>query len=551
MTFSRKIIERRIGMLAEDRFLRSRDKDKIWQRYCGFLALSLREFMEIQEHLLLDEIEMVTRSPLGKKIMKGANPRSVEEFRQLVPLTTYDDYAPYIGDCQEDALAEKPCYWAHTSGKGGSFKWVPFASRADEIICRNMIGARVLAPAQQKGEMNVPLGGKMLFNLPGRPYFSGCLAFSVSQRISFTTIPPLEEAERMEFKERIKRGFEIALHTEVDYLASLSSVLIKIGDDFSERARKMKPSSSMLHPVVLFRLLRAWLRCKIIEKRELLPKDLWPVKAIFAWGTDTSIYREQILHYWGRVPYEIYGTTEAGIIAMQSWTKEWMTFLADSVFLEFIPEAEWLKSREDKEYQPATVLLDEVEEGKIYEIVITNFYGMPFLRYRLRDLVKIVALRDDETGVNLPQMVFQARADDIIDIAGFTRLDEKTVWQAIANTGIRYEDWTMRKEYDQDKPMLRLYIELKENRKAKEVERLIHQQLKATNRGYKDLVSMLEIQPLRVKLLSEGTFQHYLEEKQRAGADLAHLKPPHMNASDTLIGELVLLSTKGASLRGN
>jgi phenylacetate-coenzyme A ligase PaaK-like adenylate-forming protein len=221
-----------------------------------------------------------------------------------------------------------------------------------------------------------------------------------------------------------------------------------------------------------------------------------------------------------------------------------MTFLADTVFLEFIPEAEWLKSKEDKEYQPTTVLLNEVEEGKIYEIVVTDFYGMPFLRYRLGDLIKIVALRDDETGINLPQMVFQARADDIIDIAGFTRLDEKTVWQAIVNTGIRYEDWAMRKEYEQDKPVLYLYIELKKNMEAKEVERLIHEQLKAINRDYKDLVSMLETKPLRVKLLSKGTFQRYLEEKQRAGVDLAHLKPPHMNASDTLIGELVLLSAK-------
>jgi len=423
-------------------------------------------------------------------------------------------------------------------------KWVPFTSRADETACRNMIGAWILASAKQKGEVNVQPGGRMLFNLPGRPYFSGCLAFSVSRHISFPTIPPLEEAEEMEFKERVEKGFEIALRTGVDFLASMSSILVKIGEDFSERTGDMKFSRSMLHPFILFRLLRALLRSKLIEKRRLLPKDLWPVKAIFAWGADTSIYREQIFYYWGEMPYEIYGATEAGVIAMQSWTKKWMTFLADSVFLEFIPEAEWLKSKEDKEHQPTTVLLNEVEEGGIYEIVITDFYGMPFLRYRLGDLVKIVVLRDDETEINLPQMVFQARADDIIDIAGFTRLDEKTVWQAIANTGIRYEDWTMHKEYEQDKPVLRLYIELKENIEAKKVEYLIHEQLKAINQDYEDLVRMLEIKPLRVKLFSKGTFQRYLEEKQRAGADLAHLKPPHMNASDNLIEELILLSAK-------
>ena len=529
-------------MLPEDKYFQSGDKQAIWQRYCGFLDLSLDEFITIQEKLLLEQIELVAASPLGKKVMNNSKPASVTEFRHLVPLTTYEDYASYLKQNSEDFLAEKPYYWARTSGREGNPKWVPFATRADEITCRNMIGARLLAPAKQKGEMNVPPGGSMLFNLPERPYFSGWLAFSVSQRISFPTIPPLEISEEMEFTERIEKGFEMALRTDVDYLSSLSSVLIKIGERFSERTSGMKFSIFMLHPVVLSRLFWALLRCKIIEKRELLPKDLWPVKAIFAWGTDTDIYRNQIFHYWGKMPYEIYGATEAGIIALQSWTKNWMTFLADSVFLEFIPEAEYLKNKEDTQYQPTTVLLNEVEEGGIYEVVITNFYGMPFLRYRMGDLIKIVALKDKEAKINLPQMIFHARAGDIIDIGGFTRLGEKVVWQAIANSEIRYEDWTIRKEYDQGNSVLHLYIELKEGRESKEVEHLIHEQLKLLDKDYKELENMLGIQPLRVTILPEGTFQHYFEEKQKAGVDLAHLKPPHVNASDTHIRELTILS---------
>ena len=105
-------------------------------------------------------------------------------------------------------------------------------------------------------------------------------------------------------------------------------------------------------------------------------------------------------------------------IAMQGWNKKGMTFVPYSNFYEFIPEEEWLKSKDDKGYQPSTVLLDAVEEGKTYEIVITNFHGGPFFRYRLGDLIKICSLKDEETGVNLPQMIFQSRTDDIINIAG-------------------------------------------------------------------------------------------------------------------------------------
>jgi len=244
------------------------------------------------------------------------------------------------------------------------------------------------------------------------------------------------------------------------------------------------------------------------------------------------------------MPYEIYGATEAGVISMQSWTKKCMTFLADSVFLEFIPETESIKSKEDAKYQPMTVLLNEIEEGKIYETVITSFYGMPFLRYRPGDLIKIVALEDEETGINLPQVLFHARADDIIDIGGFTRLSEKTVWMALENTGIRYEDWTMRKEHTEDNPIVRLYIELKERREPGEVGHLFHDQLKLLDPDYNNIDTMLGLRPLRVTFLTEGTFKRYYEGKQRAGVELAHWKPPHINASDNQIKELLLVSSQ-------
>lgn len=271
----------------------------------------------------------------------------------------------------------------------------------------------------------------------------------------------------------------------------------------------------------------------------MLPKDLWPLKGLACYGMDTSIYREQIRHYWGKEPLEGYAATEAGMIATQAWNKKNMTFFPSSCFLEFVPETEWLKSRENKNYQPSALLLDEVKPGERYEIIITSFYGMPFLRYRLGDLIRIVALEDEEAGIKLPQMVFESRADDLIDIAGFTRLDEKTIWQAIANTGIKFEDWTARKEYEGNEPVVHLYIEPRQEIEVTELERLVHQKLVTINTDYRDLESMLGIRPLRVTLLSSGSFQRYYEEKKKGGADLARLKPPHMNASDAIIQDLV------------
>jgi phenylacetate-coenzyme A ligase PaaK-like adenylate-forming protein len=345
----------------------------------------------------------------------------------------------------------------------------------------------------------------------------------------------------MEFQERIEKGFQMALRTGVDEIFSIGSVLVKMGQGMAQQAQKTKPSLSMLHPAVLPRLGQAWLRCKI-AKRPMLPRDLWPAKAIMTAGTDTAIYKDDIAYYWGRMPYEFYGSTEVACMALQCWNKKGMTFLPDVAFWEFIPEEERQKSKENEEYQPSTVLLDEVEEGRVYELVLTQFYRMPLLRYRIGDIITIVALRDEEVEINLPQIVFKTRVGETIDLAGLTELDEKTIWRAISDTGVKYEDWAACKEYDQGQTYLRLYLELKESREAPEMERLIDEQLKVVDEDYRDMDALLGLQPVRVTLLSRGTFQRYYDQKRREGADLAHLKPPHMNAPDTIIQRLLQLS---------
>lgn len=525
-------------MITKDEVFQSGDQQRIWQKYCGFLDLSLTEFTEIQEHLLEEQIELVCDSPLAKKFMP-TKPKNMSEFRKLVPLTTYDDYASYLSEKNEDVLAVKPYCWGHTSGRGGSFKWVPYTQRAVETFCTVTTATIILACTTRKGEVNIRSPVRSLQNLPPSPYISGVLAQILTERLGSRAIPPFDKYEDADFETRIQAGFQIALRTGVDVLSSLTTVLVRMGDRFVEGPRHMKFSLGMMHPQIMLRLIRALLRSKR-EGRTLLPKDLWPLKGLICYGTDTDIYREQLIHYWGKEPLSIYSFTESGgVVAMHAWNKKSMTFTPFSCFLEFAPEGEWLKSRENTDYQPTTVLLDEVEAGKRYELIITSFYGMPFLRYRVGDLVKIIALEDGEAGIKLPQMAFDSRADGLIDIAGFPRLDEKTIWQAIANTGIKFEDWSARKEYEQNKPIVHLYIELKEEIEVTKLEKLIHQELVNINRDYKDLESMLSIRPLRVTILPVGSFQRYYEEKQKAGADLAHLKPPHMNASDIVIRSLL------------
>lgn len=498
--------------------------------------------MGIQERLLIEQLNLLGSSSLGKLFMKGSTPQSIEEFREVVPITTYEDYEPFFAEQKEDGLPQKPYLWAHTSGRSGKMKWIPYTKHAYDRLGERVLAGVILATARHRGDIRIKEGDTLVVNTPPRPYISGVSLRALANEFNFNFIPGLDITEDLSFQERIEKGFEESMVSGIDVLGSLAVVLVKMGERFAEGAQTGKLSKKMLNPRALLRMGRGYLRSKLAG-RKMLPKDLWQIKGIPSGGMDISIYRDIIEHYWGVQPYESYGATEEGAIAGQAWNKKGMTFYPDAAFLEFIPEEEWVKWRQSASYVPRTVLMNEVQPRKRYEVVISSFFGKPLVRYRMHDLIRFSSLEDEETGVKLPQMIFDSRSMDYIDLAGFTGLiDEKMVWQALINSAIPHEDWSIRKEHFNGNPFLHLYIELKENVDCKTVQYRVDEQLKKLNSFYADYAAMIEAQSLMVTLLSPGTFSAYRQEMQKRGADLAHLKPAHMNASNEIVGLLEQLS---------
>jgi len=499
--------------------------------------------MEIQEHLLIEQLKAISGSPLSQIIMKGAHPATLSEFRRQAPLTRYEDYRPYIGKCQEEHLLPKPAGWARTSGKGGEPKWIPYTNESLDQVIAIAIASMILACASRKGDIRITNNARIMQNLPPPPYFSGIIGERMVKEGFLNMIPPLEKYKDQPFEKRMRDGYKMALRSPIDVLGSLTAVLIKMGESFTEDHDRRIFSRDMLDPRILLRLTAAYLKSKK-EHRSILPKDLWPLKGLIGYGMDTSVYRQQLKYYWGKEPLEIYSSTECGMLALQSWNKKALTFIPFSGFLEFIPEVEWIESRQNSNYQPRTILMDEVRVGNLYELVFTSFHGMPFLRYRMGDLIKVVGRKDMEAGIQLPQVIFQARGDDVLDINGFARLDEKTIWQALTDTGVKFAGWSARKEFRDNKPFVHIYIEPKNGTDITNLEQRIHENLIHINKDYKDLNEMLGVLPIKVTRLSPRSFQRYYESKTRIGADLAHLKPPQMNAPDREIEEFLVISNQ-------
>jgi len=516
-------------------------KDELWAKYCGFITLSRNEFKAIQKRLMLEQIALLGPSTIGKTFMGGKTPASLEEYRQITPLTTYTDYLEILESKKEEGLPAKPYIWARTTGHSSDVapKWIPYTKAMQDHLSDAVVASMLMTACSQPGDVRIERGDKFLMATAPPPYVSGLLARSTKENLEVKFLPDLEEGEKMSYGERVATGFKLAMREGLDYFMGISVVLARMGEQFEQQSSNTKPSKELLHLPTLWRLLKAVVISKI-HKRNILPKDIWHLKGIMSGGTDCEIYKDRIEHYWGKKVLEGYSCTEVGTLSLQAWNFKGMVFYPDIAFLEFIPSEEVRKNQDDPSYQPKTLLYDELDLG-LYELVISSFCGGVLVRYRIGDLFEVIANGDAETGSELPQVRFYSRADDLIDLAGFLRLTERDIWKTIEATGLEYADWVARKDITEEYITLHLYIELAKSASIPEekVQEMIRQSFSARFSDYNDMKELLGVEPVVVTLLMGGSFDTYMKSKIEAGADLGQLKPTHMKPSDHVLMKLV------------
>ena len=157
--------------------------------------------MKIQQRLLSEQLELLKRCELGRYIMNGADPYNVEEFRERVPLTTYDDYAPYLLEKREDVLPMKPALWQYTSGKSGEypFRWAPVTAEQLKEIQPLIFALLFFSGCKQRNEIAFKVHDKILYGMAPPPYATGTMARVFPHEL-FDFLPPVEEAEKMPFE---------------------------------------------------------------------------------------------------------------------------------------------------------------------------------------------------------------------------------------------------------------------------------------------------------------------------------------------------------------
>lgn len=528
--------------------LRNREYDRIWQEYCGFLDLDMEEYMNIQNRLLMEQMQLWCNCPLGQKILKGRHPKTIEEFRQMVPLTTYEDYADVLLLKKEEMLPDQPIIWIQTTWEGGRhpIKVAPYTKGMLQTYKNNVLASMMLSTSTKKGQFDIEEADTFLYALAPLPYTTGLIPLALTDEIDVEFLPHVSDAVKMSFSERNKKGFKMGLGKGIDFFFGLGSVAYYVSLSVASMSEGDKKGSSLkkifsMSPSMLLRYLKAKRVCKK-ENRPLKPKDLFKLKGFVCAGTDNRCYKDDLEDLWGVRPIEVFSGTEPSCIGIETWTRNGLYFFPDTCFYEFIPEEEMRRNMEDPSYQPRTVCMDQVVPGEVYEIALTVLKGGAFARYRVGDMYRCVGLTSKEDETKIPRFEYIDRIPTIIDIAGFTRISENSIRNVIELSGLAVKDWTALKEFTKDKgrPYLHLYVELSpecivSRGGSKE---LLKEHLtiyfKYVDQDYHDLKRILGMDPLEITILRCGTFRMYEES---FGKKLPKINPSCHDVQDLVAAQ--------------
>ena len=521
--------------------LKEHQYESIWKEYCGFLDLNIEEYMLIQKRLMEEQIQLWSNCDLGKAILKGKRPKSLEEFREMVPLTTYDDYADVLLNRRAEMLPGNPITWIQTTWEGGKHpvKVAPYTRNMLDTYRNNVVACLLLSTSTKKGEFDVSTADKFLYGLAPMPYMTGLFPLALREDIRMRFLPEIDEAVNMTFSQRNKLGFKMAMKEDVEFFFGLGSVAHAVSVSFGNFGGASGKISSLLKckPKMIYRILKAKIKCKK-EQRPLMPKDLFRLKGFMVAGTDNRCYKDDLERLWGVRPMELFAGTEPSIIGTETWTRNGMYFFPDTCFYEFILERDMYRMIEDPSYQPKTYLMDEVIPGEKYELVITVLKGGAFARYRVGDMYRCVGLTNKEDNTKIPRFEYIDRVPGIIDIAGFTRISENGIRNAIELSGLPLKDWVAVKEYNEEnRPYLHLYVEIAtveligRAMSTEILKEVLTTYFKYIDHDYADLKKIIGMDPLKVSILKRGSFASY---EARNGKKIQNMSPIFFELKDLL-----------------
>lgn len=493
----------------------------------------------------------------GKR-MGFADIHSVEEYQKKVPVTMYDDYAEYIlrmtEDGEQNLITSSPInHYNKSSGTMGTPKRIPMSDAAMEQYNRYMakepygvmgkyiddewMAGRVIRIAESTAEEKfLPCGASY-------GAVSQKMTRQFRDRLQVLYTSPDEALFPVHGTNTKYLHARYAL-TDADaggFLAAFYSYLIEL-------LRYIEGNWEMLTDDIENGTINetvempAEVREKLLSEIRPDPERAKELREIFSKGFDEpfvpKVWKKlRFINGIGTGGFKIYADMirerytgddiqmlKLGIAASEGFfsvpyemNREDTCLIPDSVFYEFLP----LDAGDDLS---KIVTIDGLEQGKEYELIVTNLSG--FYRYRMRDAIRVVGKYQ-----NTPTIEFMYRIDQTVSIMG-----EKTTEAALRlaadgtakELGFELIDFSVWPDLKASPVRYQYFMEIganPENATPKEIRMVLEEQLAKANPSMGDKVRDGVCGDTRLNFLEKESYALYRDMMVRKGVASSQLKP--------------------------
>ncbi len=452
--------------------------------------------LKAQNKVLKKIVRRNKNCELGQKLnLKDVH--SIKDYQDIVPLSTYADYEPYVDRMMNNG--EKRLMfnginvrYASSSGSVGKPKMLP--KSINDLWKMQCIGFSVSVTTayhhlKNKGVRLKNQLGPLALNLSGHKTPDGKMSNGAAQiplRALKPILPFFCTSPLPLLFPNLEDKFDTSyLHLrfclenkKVTYLGSLVVTLLTQMFDYLEENWEMlcdDIENGIINPNIdcpdYFRKKyekkfkpnpeRAAELRREFEKGfdEPIAPRIWP-NLQWAYGmmsSNLAVYADKLrkvigpdvgIHIMGYAAAEGYFATP-----MELDAKDYVA-IPYTVFFEFLP------IDEDEEKADDTVrplLLNEIEVGKMYEIIVTNFSGL--YRYRIEDVIKVTGMYN-----NTPRIELCYRQNLSMNVANektTTDMTDAAVERIVNEVGVEYQGFSFYPDFTTKPPRYTLLIELK------------------------------------------------------------------------------------------
>lgn len=446
-----------------------------------------------QERVFKDLIEKARDTQFGKD-HDFLNIKSHEDFVAKVPVRDYEELRNYIDKMvagEEDVLwPGKPLYYAKTSGTTSGAKYIPLTK---ESMPTHINAARnaILCYINDTGNSGF-VDGKMIF-LQGSPELnekngvklgrlSGIVAHYVPGYLQRNRMPSWETNCIEDWETKVDAIVDETLKEDMSVISGIPS----------------------------------WVQMyfeRLIDKTGKKVGEIFPNFDLFIYGgVNYEPYRSKFESLIGRKvdSIELYPASEGFFAFQDKQDEKGMLLQLDSgMFYEFI------KADEFYDENPRRLLLNEVEEGVNYVMIVSSSAGL--WAYNIGDTIQFTSLKPY-------RVIVSGRIKHFISAFGehvIAKEVEEAMQEAVQQTGAAISEFTVAPQINPDGdelPYHEWFVEFEQepedlNKFADIIDRSLQQQ----NSYYFDLIEGHILQRLKITRLPRNAFQEYMKSIGKLG----------------------------------